>query len=185
MKTITPQRVRRSILACTRCTLSSRAGVTPVPYSGPVPATVAVVGEAPGLQENIEGRPFAPSGASGRLLRKTLDDGGIDLDECFICNRVQCYPDGTPTMDEQRACKVHLRRQLELADPKFVLVLGAVALRYFDRDLQVSTCHGHWWMRGPVLIFPTFHPAAALRSPEWHGRFIKDVGHFARLVAAG
>lgn len=182
-KELTESEIRRRIITCVRCDLSSRAGVRPVPWHGPIPARIAIVGEAPGLQENIQGRPFVDAGASGRLLRRELDANGVIADECCIMNTASCFPGRAPTVAQQRACRVHLQRQLKLASPEYILVLGAIALNFFDPDQRITNCHGQSWLSKWGTVFPTFHPAAALRDPAKHAEFREDIRAFATMVA--
>lgn len=174
--------VRRRIKLCINCDLSSRAGVSPVPYRGPVPAQIAIVGEAPGFHENVAGRPFVKEGSSGLMLRKSLDKAGINIEDCFVCNTVSCFPDATPTVAQQKACRVHLKRQLQLAQAPLILCLGAVALNFFDPDRAITKCHGQPWRSKWGLVFPTFHPAGAMRNPEWHTYYNEDMNKFGPWV---
>lgn len=179
---LNPTRVRRQIKICTRCELSSQLGVTPVPWRGKVPSRIAVVGESPDYDDNAEGQPFV--GASGRLISGMLEENGIDLEEVAWMNIVSCFIDGTPSVGSQKACRIHLRNQLELADPRWILFLGATALRFYDKDLTITEARGSWQPQGDRSLFFTFHPDAALRDPERHELFKKDVAKFCRMVLA-
>lgn len=175
-------KVRRAILICKRCELSSRAGVSPVPWRGEVPSRISIVGEAPGYDENVEGKPFV--GASGRLVSGLLEDNGIDLEEIVWMNAASCFPDGPPSLESQKACRPHLRNQLALADSRWILVLGATALRFFEPDERISDVRGTLRQQGETFLYFSFHPAAALRDPERHKLFEEDIRKFSRLVLA-
>ncbi len=151
---------------CTACSLSE--GRTNVVFaSGSPNASVMVVGEGPGAQEDEEGIPFV--GRSGRLLEKLLGEVGIGRSDIYIANVVKCRPprNRDPRPDEIDACKPYLRRQIELVDPEVVITVGN-----FSSKLLLVTTTGITRLRGRVYewwgryLVPTFHPAAALRGGE-------------------
>lgn len=151
---------------CTACTLSE--GRTNVVFSsGSVDASVMVVGEGPGREEDEQGIPFV--GRSGQLLARLLGEIGLDRGDVYIANVVKCRPPNNrdPRQDEIDACKPYLRRQIELVDPAVVVTVGN-----FSSKLLLATTTGitrlrgsayEWWGR---YLVPTFHPAAALRGGE-------------------
>lgn len=187
-------KVRADIHACRRCEL--RDGCTrPVPFAGPSPTRLAIVGEAPGAEEDKVNRPFV--GASGRSIRSLLSSHRIDPSTCMILNTVCCRPpaNATPKTPHLSACRDNLEAQLALADPDFVLLLGATALSAIRPDLKVTQVHGHPFVpaiqgksalpnpytRRPVY-FPTFHPAAGLRDVEVKKKLMGDVALLALLL---
>jgi uracil-DNA glycosylase len=110
------------IITCTNCEL--HAGCTaPVPMRGE-PGPVAVIGEAPGETEDIEGRPFV--GPAGKLLQGILDE--YHFPPMGVLNTVSCYPHGTPTWEQIAACAPNKTGQITYFDPMFILLLGKVAL---------------------------------------------------------
>lgn len=149
---------------CTDCRLSE--GRTNVVFaSGTADASVLIVGEGPGQQEDEQGLPFV--GRSGKLLTTLLAEQGIEREQVYIANVVKCRPPGNrdPKPDEIDACKPYLRRQIQLVDPVVVVTLGN-----FSSKLLLNTTTGitrlrgqayEWWGR---WLVPTFHPAAALRG---------------------
>jgi len=151
---------------CTDCSLSE--GRTNVVFSSGSPdASVMLVGEGPGRQEDEQGIPFV--GRSGQLLRKLLGEIDLDREDVYIANVVKCRPphNRDPRQDEIDACKPYLRRQIELVDPVVVVTVGN-----FSSKLLLGTTTGitrlrgsayEWWGR---YLVPTFHPAAALRGGE-------------------
>ena len=149
--------VRAAILACRRCGLH-RVGHGPVPYRGPVPARLAMVGEAPGPVEDEQGAPFV--GPSGKKMDRLFDKVGIDPASVFVCNTVSCYPKRTPSPKERKACRPNLLAQLAIARPEFILLLGAVALSAF----QGAAATVGWWCD---LVFPWEHPDTGHRSLVW------------------
>jgi uracil-DNA glycosylase family 4 len=150
---------------CTQCRLSE--GRTTVVFGmGDHDADLMIVGEGPGKREDEQGLPFV--GPSGKLLDELLAE--IDLrrrDNVYISNVVKCRPPGNrdPRDDEIDSCKLYLRRQLTLVDPKVVLTLGNFASKLLLRTNEgITRLRGQaypWWNR---YLVPTFHPAAALRG---------------------
>lgn len=152
---------------CTLCPLAK--GRTQVVFGeGDPHACLVVVGEAPGRQEDLQGRPFV--GRSGQLLDRLLrEEAGLERDEVYIANVVKCRPPDNrdPRPDEIVACRPYLEAQLELIAPKVVLTLGN-----FSTKLLLATTDGINKLRGqayPIggggtVLVPTFHPAFALRA---------------------
>jgi uracil-DNA glycosylase len=159
----TVHQIREQIKVCRACDLF-QVGRGPIPFSGPAPNFLAVVGEAPGFQEDIEGQPFV--GPAGTLLRECLRDASLNPDRITYVNTVSCYPKRTPNAAEINACSTNLLAQLEFTNPTWVVLLGNVALKAWRPDLGITRA------RGKVLyppgrrwkMFVTFHPAFALRQ---------------------
>lgn len=173
-----------SIVSCTGCELAEKCS-GPVAFTGPTPATIAVVGEAPGAQEDTAGKPFI--GPAGDMIRKHLRAADIDPDQCFIMNTVSCWPHGTPTQEHVDACNGNRKAQLTLADPTWVLLLGSVALRAVKPGLVISKARGRPFRpepSGPVYL-ATMHPAAALRKGEYQDAMREDLVAFSKMVAEG
>jgi DNA polymerase len=160
--------------ACRRCRLGSIA-TQGVPGEGPRRARIMLVGEQPGDEEDIQGRPFV--GPAGKLLRRALDDAGIDPDQVFVTNAVKHFsfePRGkrrihkTPAQREVAACHAWLEAELAAVRPRVVVALGATALgavlgrKMTIGDARVATLR----LTGGPLIVATFHPSAALRAPD-------------------
>lgn len=187
--------VRSQVLSCSRCGL--RGGcVRPVPFSGDNPSPIVVVGEAPGEQEDREGRPFV--GPAGRFLRAELDrvmeQAGWN-ESVGYANAVSCYPARTPTAEEVVACRENLTTQLRLFMPRYVLVCGGVALSAFWPRLRVGEMAGRWWSEeglrseGRSWCMCIIHPSAVLRaggSTAKIGReFSEQLGRFASVITDG
>lgn len=187
-------RTRLQITNCHRCPLRSSC-TAPVPFAGPTPAELVIIGEAPGVDEDRAGRPFV--GASGRFLRGLLSDHRIDPSTALIMNSVSCRPPGnrSPKVSELEACRVNYDAQVKVADPRFVLLLGATALSTVRPDLKVTQIHGRPFLpairgkaalpnpytRLPVYL-PTYHPAAALRDVDVKARLRADIALFAEIM---
>jgi len=159
------------VLACTRCSLHATR-TQAVPGTGPCPADVMVVGEAPGFNEDVQGKPFV--GAAGKLLDKLLERIGLGRDSVYITNVLKCRPpqNRDPMPNEAEACLPYLRAQYRLVQPKAVLILGRHALeRMLPGVGSISRVHGQIFMRGGVAFMPVYHPAAALHN----GSLVRDL----------
>lgn len=174
--------MRDRIKACTRCSLHHSC-TAPVPFQAPMAATAAVLGEAPGKQEDRIGRPFV--GPAGRLLRRLLSDAGIDPDALAWVNTVSCFPNRTPAAGEIDACASNRLAQLEVLAPAYLLVTGGVALSTVRSDLKITQIHGRLFSDIPGRwVFPVHHPSAALRNPQLVDVLTKDIGRWAEILVA-
>jgi uracil-DNA glycosylase family 4 len=169
---------------CTRCALAQ--GRTQVVFgSGSPDADLMFVGEAPGFHEDQQGVPFV--GQAGKLLDKLL--GGIDLTraDVFVANVLKCRPPGNrdPQPEEIAACEPHLFRQIELIEPKLVATLGNFATKLLSgKPAGITRVHGYEQEvtlgARQVLLYPLYHPAAALYTPSML-KVLED--DFARIPA--
>jgi DNA polymerase len=146
---------------------------------------VAILGEAPGVEEDEAGEPFV--GPSGRLLRKTLARVGFDVDLLAFWNSVSCYPARTPTDDELASCRGNLIAQLVLIQPRWVLVTGAVPLRALGRRGGITEARGTPWDRllidgGRRTYFPVWHPARVLRNRALYAGWRRDLAEFREMT---
>ena len=124
-----------------------------------------LVGEGPGEQEDIQGRPFV--GRAGQLLDRILAASGWPREAVYIANVVKCRPPGNriPTPEEREACLPNLRAQMRLIQPKIIVLLGATALQaLIDPAARITRLRGQWVERAGVWYMPTYHPAALLRN---------------------
>ncbi|HEY2219574.1 MAG TPA: uracil-DNA glycosylase [Gaiellaceae bacterium] len=158
------------VAGCTKCALS-KARTQVVFGSGSPSAELMFVGEAPGFHEDKQGVPFV--GAAGQLLGKLLAGIGMSRDEVFVANVLKCRPPGNrdPQPDEIEACEPHLWRQIELIQPRVIATLGNFATKLLSgKPLGITRVHGveqEVVLGGNrVLLYPLFHPAAALYTPR-------------------
>src|SRR6266566_6247621 len=128
------------------------------------------VGEAPGFHEDKQGIPFV--GAAGQLLGKLLAGIGLTREDVFVCNVLKCRPPGNrdPQPEEIEACEGHLFRQIELIRPRVVATLGNFATKLLSgKPAGITRVHGaeqDVTVGGNrVLLYPLYHPAAALYTP--------------------
>ena len=161
---------RDEVAGCTRCALSK--GRTQVVFgSGSPTAELMFVGEAPGFHEDKQGVPFV--GAAGQLLGKLLAGIGMSREDVYIANTLKCRPPGNrdPQPEEIESCEPHLFRQIELIQPKVVATLGNFATKLLSgKPTGITRVHGveqEVVLGGSrVLLYPLFHPAAALYTPR-------------------
>ena len=170
--------------SCTRCALAQ--GRTQVVFgSGSPDADLMFVGEAPGFHEDQQGVPFV--GQAGKLLDKLL--AGIELTraDVFVANVLKCRPAGNrdPLPEEIAACEPHLFRQIELISPTVVATLGNFATKLLSgKPAGITKVHGYEQEvtlgARSVLLYPLYHPAAALYTPSMLKVLEED---FARIPA--
>jgi DNA polymerase len=158
--------VAAEVAACTRCRLCEKRTNT-VPGEGDPQAEVMFVGEGPGEQEDLSGRPFV--GRAGQLLRRLiLEELGKDPSEVFIANIVKCRPPANraPMADESAACLPYLRRQVAAVRPRIIVTLGNPSTQALLQTTEgISRLRGRPVARGGFTFFPTFHPSYLLRNP--------------------
>jgi uracil-DNA glycosylase family 4 len=157
------------VAGCTKCRLAE--GRTQVVFGvGDPNADLMFVGEAPGFHEDQQGKPFV--GQAGKLLDKLLAGIGLERDEVYVANVLKCRPPGNrdPQPDEIEACEGHLFRQIALIEPKVVATLGNFATKLLSgKPTGITRVHGseqEATLGGrSVLLYPLYHPAAALYTP--------------------
>jgi len=170
------------VAGCTKCALA--AGRNRVVFgTGDPNADLMFVGEAPGFHEDKQGVPFV--GAAGKLLEQLLAGIGLSREEVYIANVLKCRPPGNrdPLPEEIQACESHLWRQIELIEPRVVATLGNFATKLLSgRPTGITRVHGQEQevtLGGRrVLLYPIYHPAAALYTPRMLEVLKSD---FARL----
>ena len=152
---------------CTLCRL--RSTCTQVVFGeGPENSRLMLIGEGPGRDEDIQGRPFV--GRAGQLLEKILQAAEIDRTEVYITNVVKCRPPDNrlPDQEEAKTCQKYLLEQIRLINPEIIVCLGAMATQtVVDPQAKISKVRGIWLNRAGIKIMPTFHPAALLRNPQY------------------
>jgi DNA polymerase len=167
--------VAAEIRACTRCRLHATRNKA-VPGVGPDDADLVLIGEGPGGEEDLQGEPFV--GAAGQLLNKILAAVNLRRQDVFITNIVKCRPPANrdPQPDEVAACEPYLKRQLALLEPKVICALGRHAGSWLNGapESMASLRTGERWYAG-IRVFPTYHPAALLRNPQWKRPVWEDI----------
>jgi uracil-DNA glycosylase len=154
-----------------------------VPGEGPVDAKVMVIGEAPGREEDLSGRPFV--GRGGKLLDSVLAKTANPRGSMFITNIVKCRPpkNRLPKRNERETCmKNYLIRQTDLVGPELTVLLGRTAAQSILGEDSLSSVRGKVLTKDGRRYFATYHPAAILRNPALKGTFEKDLKKAMKLV---
>ncbi len=156
------EKIADEVVRCINCRLSKNRK-NAVPGEGPESAKVMFVGEAPGEQEDTQGRPFV--GAAGKLLTELLQSVGLRREDVYITNVVKCRPPNNrqPRADEAQACRPYLDRQIALIRSLVICPMGNSAIRaLLNSEESVTTIHGIPFEVEGITYFPMYHPAAAL-----------------------
>jgi DNA polymerase len=174
------------VSACTRCRLAQ--GRTQVVFGAGNPAAdLMFVGEAPGFHEDKQGVPFV--GQAGKLLDKLLGGIGLERSGVYIANVLKCRPPGNrdPQPDEIESCEPHLFRQIELIQPRVVATLGNFATKLLSgKPTGITRVHGQEQEvtlgGNRVLLYPLYHPAAALYTPAMLKVLQEDFSRLPQLM---
>jgi len=160
------KRLRAEIGDCRRCRLSE--GRTNLVFGEGNPnAWLMFVGEAPGEQEDRQGRPFV--GRAGELLTRLIEKMGFSREEVYIANTVKCRPPGNrnPMEDEIKTCMSFLEKQIGIIEPAVIMTLGSVATKALLGDIgSISRVRGKTFRYKGIPVVPTFHPSYLLRNPK-------------------
>jgi len=173
---------------CKRCKLwSQRKNV--VFGNGSLSPKVMLIGEAPGFNEDVGGKPFV--GSAGKFLDELLMQAGLTRDEIYITNVVKCRPpkNRDPDRDEILSCSPYLDKQIELLSPAVIITLGRVStfelLSKYGIDVNtssISKIHGWTIEAGRVKIVPSYHPAAAIYRNELKDVLKEDFRRIGELI---
>jgi DNA polymerase len=157
--------LQRIATACTKCRLAKTR--TQVVYGvGNPKADLMFIGEAPGRDEDLQGKPFV--GRAGALLTDIIKAMKLTRDDVYIANVIKCRPpeNRNPEPDELDACRPFIRRQIEMIQPKVIVTLGRFALQsLMEKGLSITAARGSWLDYNGVKVMPTYHPAYLLRNP--------------------
>src|SRR5689334_10891797 len=157
--------IAAEVNVCTLCKLH-RGTIKAVPGEGPADAKIMFIGEAPGFNEDRQGRPFV--GAAGQFLEELLGLAGLRRADVFIGNVVKHRPPNNrdPEPDEIAACAGYLDRQIAAIDPRVIVTLGRYSMARWFPGEKISRIHGQPRVVGGRLIVPMMHPAAALHQVQ-------------------
>lgn len=177
--------VRKTVLNCTRCILykSIRNYVF---GEGSLNAEIMFIGEAPGANEDKEGKPFV--GRAGKILDEMLKSINLKREDIYICNVLKCRPPNNrnPDPEEIKSCTPYLNAQIDLIKPKIICPLGNFAtsfvLKKFGLDSKIegiSKIHGKVFkatnLFGTTIIIPFYHPAVATYNPYMIKALLEDM----------
>ncbi len=162
----TLEAVRQALGDCQRCPLGEKRRRLVFGEGNPH-AELVFIGEAPGADEDLQGRPFV--GRAGQLLTKIVEAMGLKRDDVYICNILKCRPPGNrnPAPGEVAACEPFLIRQLEAIRPRIICALGSVAARtLLKTEAPITVLRGRFQSYQGLQLMPTYHPAYLLRNPS-------------------
>ncbi len=181
--------LERVVSTCESCRLATTRTRTVFGEGNPQ-AEVMFIGEGPGKQEDLSGRPFV--GRAGQLLTDIIEKGmGVPRTEVYIANIVKCRPtvdlkfqrDRPPETDETDACSPYLLRQIDLIQPKVIITLGGPSTKFLlDTHTGITRMRGRWAEFRGIPVMPTFHPSYVLRQESSGNSAKREVWHDIKLV---
>jgi uracil-DNA glycosylase family 4 len=176
----TLEELKAKIEDCKKCDLWKKR-TNFVFGTGNPKAKVVVVGEAPGAEEDKQGKPFV--GRAGQLLTQILASVGFEREEVFICNVLKSRPpeNRNPLPEEIKACEPYLIKQLDIIKPKLILCVGTFAAQTLLKTKEsLGKMRGTFHTYNSIPLLVTFHPAALLRNPNWKRPTWEDVQLFKK-----
>ena len=179
------EKINEEIQICKKCDLH-KSRTNAVLGEGNIEAKLMFVGEAPGEEEDKQGRPFV--GRAGKLLTKLIERAGYKREEFYIANICKCRPPGnrTPTLDEMEKCFPYLKEQIEIINPKVLCLLGAVAGQAFlNRKVKITKERGAIIKWNDKILLLTYHPAYVLRNPKEEETLFKDIKRAIEIAYKG
>jgi len=164
--------VAKEIENCEKCKVG-KIGIA-VPGEGNPDADIVFLGEAPGKNEAKTGRPFI--GRSGKLLRHLIGELGLKDEDVFITSPVKYLPEYvTPTPSDIEHGRIHLFKQLDIINPKIIVLLGSTAGQaMLDEKLPILKRHGEIFKKNNRIYFLTLHPSAAIRFLKFKTLILED-----------
>ncbi len=174
----------QEIANCQDCGLAKHRTKV-VPGEGPEEAALLFIGEAPGWNEDQQGRPFV--GPAGAFLDQLLASIGLSRREVYIANVIKCRPpqNRDPLPAEIQACRKWLDRQIEIIHPRMIITLGRYSLaRYFPNE-SIGKIHGKARKLDNVIYYPMYHPAAALHQGSLRQVIEADMLKIPQILAQG
>jgi len=177
------QELVRQVHDCTDCQLAEGRNLS-VPGEGPPEAKIMFIGEGPGFREDQQGRPFV--GPAGQLLEQLLASIDMTRSQVYITNLVKCRPPNNrdPLPAEIAMCSKYLDRQIQVINPKVIATLGRHSLSKFLPGTTIGKAHGKAVHMEGFLLYPMYHPAAALRNGSLRATLEKDFSELPKILAA-
>lgn len=176
--------IRAQVENCHACSLcETRTNI--VFGDGDPHARVLIVGEAPGKNEDLQGKPFV--GAAGKFLDELLEEAGLKREEVFIANVLKCRPPSNrnPQADEIEVCAPFLREQTQSIDPWIIVTMGNFATQFILRTgTGITRLRGTVQQAGRFVVLPVFHPAAAIYDRSKRDVLLEDFRQVGALVRA-
>jgi len=181
----TLEEIRRELGDCKRCKLY-RTRRTIVFGEGNEKAELMFIGEGPGYDEDVQGRPFV--GKAGQLLTKIIQSIHFEREKVYIANIIKCRPpqNRNPEPNEIKSCSPFLMKQIEAIAPKIICALGTFAAQtLLQTDAKISSLRGRTFDLKGIKVLPTYHPAFLLRNPDRKREVWEDMKQIAEWLAEG
>ena len=174
--------IKTSIIADKVCPDLAASATRLVFGDGNPAADIVFIGEAPGKNEDLQGKPFV--GASGKLLSEMLESISLGREDVYITNIVKYRPPNNrdPMPDEKLAFLPYLQAQLDVIDPALVVTLGRHSLNCFLPELSISRVHGQPKRYKDRVYLPLYHPAAALYNGSMRQTLMEDFGRIPAII---
>jgi len=175
-------RIKSDILNNNICEDLAKTAKNLVMGEGNLDAEIVFIGEAPGKNEDEQGRPFV--GAAGKFLNEMLAEASLKREDVYITNIVKYRPPNNrdPLPEEKHAFWPYLLGQLKVINPKLVVTLGRHSMEYFLPSQKISQVHGQTKRNGDLVIMPLFHPAAALYNGAMRQTLIDDFKKVPKIL---
>jgi uracil-DNA glycosylase family 4 len=180
----TLEEIRMELGDCRRCKLH-RTRHTLVFGEGNKKAKLMIIGEGPGYEEDIQGRPFV--GKAGQLLTKILQSIHLQREEVYITNIIKCRPpqNRNPELEEIQHCYPFLLKQIQAIHPQIICALGTFAAQtLLKTDAKITTLRGKFYEFTGIKVFPTYHPAYLLRNPERKREVWEDMKQISKWMVS-
>ena len=173
--------IQQNVKICKKCNLCSTRK-NAVPGEGNVNADIVFIGEAPGKNEDLRGRPFV--GAAGKKLDDALENSGLARNDVYITNIVKCKPpkNRIPNYEEKTMCSNYLEHELSIINPKIICLLGNTAFNTILEGNEISKNHGKLIYKEKRTYFVTFHPAAIIYNQKLEKVFKNDIKKLVKTL---
>jgi len=171
----------KEIALCRKCEIARHRTMV-VPGEGAENADIMFIGEAPGFNEDQQGRPFV--GAAGQFLEELLASINLTRQQVYIANVIKCRPPNNrdPLPIEISNCQPWLERQIQLLSPKIIVTLGRYSMAKYFPGKSISKIHGTFQVVNGLTYFAMYHPAAALHQGNLRSDIIKDIQKLPGLL---
>ena len=179
---LTLEEVRNELGDCKRCKLHQTRR-TIVFGEGNEKATLMFIGEGPGYDEDVQGRPFV--GRAGQLLTKIIQSINLQREEVYIANIIKCRPpqNRNPEPDEIQSCNPFLRKQIQVIQPKIICALGTFSAQtLLKTETKITALRGKFYDLEGIKVIPTYHPAFLLRNPDKKREVWEDMKKIAEWI---
>ena len=173
--------IQQNVKICKKCNLCSTRK-NAVPGEGNVNADIVFIGEAPGKNEDLHGRPFV--GTAGNKLDDALENSGLARNDVYITNIVKCKPpkNRIPNYEEKTMCSNYLEHELSIINPKIICLLGNTAFNTILEGNEISKNHGKLIYKEKRTYFVTFHPAAIIYNQKLEKVFKNDIKKLVKTL---